>query len=35
MSGREALAHSLERARRRTLALTDFDDAELRRQYDP
>jgi iron(II)-dependent oxidoreductase len=33
--GRETLARDLDRARRRTLALTDFDDAELRRQYNP
>lgn len=35
MSARETLARDLERARRRTLELTDFDDAELRRQYSP
>ncbi|BBY55931.1 ergothioneine biosynthesis protein EgtB [Mycobacterium koreense] len=29
------LAAALTRARERTLALTDFDDAELRRQYSP
>lgn len=33
--GREALARDLDRARQRTLALTDFDDAELHRQYNP
>ena len=32
---REALARDLDRARQRTLALTDFDDAELHRQYSP
>jgi gamma-glutamyl hercynylcysteine S-oxide synthase len=31
----EALATELTRARERTLALVDFDDAELHRQYDP
>ena len=31
----EALARDLSRARERTLRLVDFDDAELRRQYDP
>ncbi|HEU0190554.1 MAG TPA: ergothioneine biosynthesis protein EgtB [Mycobacterium sp.] len=31
----QALARDLARARDRTLALTDFDDAELRRQYSP
>lgn len=35
MIARETLARDLERARRRTLALTDFDDAELHRQYSP
>lgn len=35
MSTREQLAGGLERARGRTLALVDFDDAELLRQYDP
>ncbi|MCI4674364.1 ergothioneine biosynthesis protein EgtB [Candidatus Mycolicibacterium alkanivorans] len=35
MIARDALARDLERARRRTLTLTDFDDAELRRQYNP
>jgi len=35
VSTREFLAAGLERARQRTLALTDFDDAELLRQYDP
>lgn len=35
MIAREVLARDLERARQRTLTLTDFDDAELRRQYDP
>jgi iron(II)-dependent oxidoreductase len=33
--GRETLARDLERARQRTLSLTDFDDAELHRQYNP
>jgi gamma-glutamyl hercynylcysteine S-oxide synthase len=32
---REALVRDLTRARERTLRLVDFDDAELRRQYDP
>ncbi|MBS9535444.1 ergothioneine biosynthesis protein EgtB [Mycobacterium sp. M1] len=31
----EVLARDLARARERTLALVDFDDAELHRQYDP
>lgn len=35
MTSRETLAHSLIRARERTLRLVDFDDAELCRQYDP
>ncbi|TDO14564.1 iron(II)-dependent oxidoreductase [Mycobacterium sp. BK086] len=35
MIGRETLARDLDRARQRTLALTDFDDAELHRQYNP
>ena len=35
MIAREDLARDLERARQRTLALTDFDDAELHRQYNP
>ncbi|QEN16581.1 ergothioneine biosynthesis protein EgtB [Mycolicibacterium sp. ELW1] len=35
MIARETLARDLERARRRTLTLTDFDDAELHRQYSP
>ena len=35
MIAREDLARDLERARQRTLRLTDFDDAELHRQYDP
>ncbi|MBS4727768.1 ergothioneine biosynthesis protein EgtB [Mycobacterium sp. SM1] len=35
MSLREGLARDLTRARERTLRLVDFDDAELRRQYDP
>ncbi|MCV7176643.1 ergothioneine biosynthesis protein EgtB [Mycolicibacterium sphagni] len=35
MIGREILARDLDRARQRTLTLTDFDDAELHRQYDP
>jgi iron(II)-dependent oxidoreductase len=32
---RETLARELTNARHRTLRLVDFDDAELRRQYDP
>ena len=35
MSAPELLAAELTRARDRTLALVDFDDAELLRQYDP
>ncbi|WP_328362050.1 ergothioneine biosynthesis protein EgtB [Mycobacterium sp. NBC_00419] len=35
MISREVLARNLERARQRTLVLTDFDDAELHRQYNP
>ena len=35
MIAREDLARDLERARQRTLTLTDFDDAELHRQYNP
>ena len=35
MIGRETLARDLDRARQRTLTLTDFDDAELHRQYNP
>ncbi|MGP4054625.1 ergothioneine biosynthesis protein EgtB [Mycobacterium sp. 4D054] len=35
MTTREVLAGELTRARDRTLRLVDFDDAELRRQYDP
>ncbi|MCV7077142.1 ergothioneine biosynthesis protein EgtB [Mycobacterium szulgai] len=35
MTSRERLAGDLERARTRTLRLVDFDDGELRRQYDP
>ncbi len=35
MSGRDTLARDLTRARERTLALVEFDDAELRRQYHP
>lgn len=35
MTTRETLAGELIRARDRTLRLVDFDDAELRRQYDP
>ena len=35
MTSAEALATELTRARERTLALVDFDDAELHRQYDP
>ena len=35
MTARDTLADELSRARDRTLRLVDFDDAELRRQYDP
>ena len=35
MTPSEALARDLSRARERTLRLVEFDDAELRRQYDP
>ncbi|BCI55601.1 hercynine oxygenase [Mycolicibacterium litorale] len=35
MTPRDTLADGLIRARERTLRLVDFDDAELRRQYDP
>lgn len=35
MTSRETLARELTTARDRTLRLVDFDDAELRRQYDP
>lgn len=35
MNTREVLARSMERARLRTHRLTDFDDAELYRQYNP
>lgn len=35
MTSVEVLATELTRARERTLALVDFDDAELHRQYDP
>lgn len=35
MTTSEILARDLTRARQRTLALVDFDDAELHRQYDP
>jgi iron(II)-dependent oxidoreductase len=35
VSTRELLARGLTRARDRTLALVEFDDAELLRQYDP
>ncbi|MGH3530970.1 MAG: ergothioneine biosynthesis protein EgtB [Mycobacterium sp.] len=35
MTSRETLARELTRARERTLRLVDFDDGELRRQYDP
>jgi iron(II)-dependent oxidoreductase len=35
VTSRESLACDLARARERTLRLVDFDDAELRRQYDP
>ena len=34
MTARDTLADELTRARDRTLRLVDFDDAELRRQYD-
>lgn len=35
MTSRDTLADGLIRARERTLRLVDFDDTELRRQYDP
>ena len=35
LTSRETLARDLIRARERTLRLVEFDDAELRRQYDP
>lgn len=35
MTAREVLAGELTAARNRTLRLVDFDDAEVRRQYDP
>lgn len=35
MTAREVLAEELTKARDRTLRLVDFDDAEVRRQYDP
>ena len=35
MTARDTLADELSRARDRTLRLVDFDDPELRRQYDP
>jgi gamma-glutamyl hercynylcysteine S-oxide synthase len=35
VTSRERLADDLARARKRTLRLTNFDDAELCRQYDP
>jgi iron(II)-dependent oxidoreductase len=35
LTARDTLADELSRARDRTLRLVDFDDAELRRQYDP
>ncbi|WP_293004306.1 ergothioneine biosynthesis protein EgtB [Mycobacterium sp.] len=35
MTHRETVVRDLERARQRTLRLVDFDEAELRRQYDP
>lgn len=35
MTTAETLARDMIRARERTLALVEFDDAELRRQYDP
>ena len=35
MTSRDTLARDLTRARERTLRLVEYDDAELRRQYDP
>ena len=35
MNTRQGLADELTRARQRTLRLVEFDDDELRRQYDP
>jgi iron(II)-dependent oxidoreductase len=35
VTSRETLARELTRARKRTLRLVEFDDAELQRQYDP
>ena len=35
MTSHEVLAGELAKARQRTLRLVDFDDAEVRRQYDP
>jgi gamma-glutamyl hercynylcysteine S-oxide synthase len=35
VTSRETLVRDMQRARQRTLRLVDFDDAELRRQYDP
>ena len=35
MTSRETVAEDLARARTRTLRLVEFEDAELRRQYDP
>ena len=35
MTARDAIAHELDLARRRTLRLVEFDDVELHRQYDP
>jgi iron(II)-dependent oxidoreductase len=35
LTSRETVARELTKARDRTLRLVDFDDAELRRQYDP
>ncbi|BBY26381.1 ergothioneine biosynthesis protein EgtB [Mycolicibacterium sediminis] len=35
MTSREVLARELSRARDRTLRIVEFDDAELRQQYDP
>ena len=35
MTTHEVLADELTKARQRTLRLVDFDDAEVRRQYDP
>lgn len=35
MTSRDTLAREMTEARQRTLRLVDFDDAEIRRQYDP